>query len=363
MKKLIYSLILIVTLVFMFGCSAVKSPTNPSGGNNSTTDTPKENTNNQSGNYTIKDFYPFNSNTKFTFEGTGMEYASFSQYIDFVKDNKIQIRKNNGGTENVSVLENKDGELKIVFSKSECYYRENFLSKQPNQNIVLLKEPLVKGTSWTLADGSKRHITNVDVKVSTPAGTFKCIEVATENSDSTIMDYYGLNKGLVKTVFKNKDIEVTSIVSKIEENAPLNQTIRLFYPNIEDNKLYYIDKTAAFNSNDMSKLFFENEFKVAPAETVGKLLGSNVKINSLYLNDDGMLYVDFSSNFVKEMNAGSGYETMILQSITNTLGNYYSVDKVYITIEGDPYSSGHIEMKKGEPFKVKTDVSIKLNIK
>jgi len=348
-------------MIFIFGCSNIKSPTNPSSGNNST---PNENTeNNQNLNYTINDFYPFNNNIKLTFEGTGIEYASFIQYVDFVKENKIQIRKNNGGTETVSVLENKDGELKIVFSKSECYFRENFLTKPQNQSLVLLKEPLVKGTSWTLPDGSKRQITNVDVDISTPAGTFKCIEVTTEHSDSTVTDYYGLNKGLVKTVFKSKDMEVTSVISKFEENSPLTQNIRLFYPNIEDNKIYYIDKTVSFNSNDITKLFFEKEFKVSPSDSVGKLIGSNVKINSLYINDDGMVYVDFSSNFVKEMNAGSGYETMLLQSIANTLGNYYSVDKVYITIEDAPYSSGHIEMKKGESFKAKVNEAVKLNVK
>jgi hypothetical protein len=60
------------------------------------------------------------------------------------------------------------------------------------------------------------------------------------------------------------------------------------------------------------------------------------------------------------MNAGSGYESLILQSIVNTLGGYYGVDKVYITIENKPYSSGHIEMKKGEVFKVDTKNLVKL---
>jgi spore germination protein GerM len=88
------------------------------------------------------------------------------------------------------------------------------------------------------------------------------------------------------------------------------------------------------------------------------LLGPNVKINSLYLNKDNVVYVDFSKEFTTQMNAGSGYELMILQCITNTLGEYYGVNKVYITIENKPYSSGHILMKKGEPFIVNTENSI-----
>jgi hypothetical protein len=59
------------------------------------------------------------------------------------------------------------------------------------------------------------------------------------------------------------------------------------------------------------------------------------------------------------MNAGAGYELLILQSITNTLGNYYGAQKVYITMEGKPYESGHILMKKGETFKVNMDKVIR----
>ena len=52
------------------------------------------------------------------------------------------------------------------------------------------------------------------------------------------------------------------------------------------------------------------------------------------------------------MNAGSGFEYEILRSITNTLGDYYGVDKVYISIEGRPYASGHYEIGEDEFFEV-----------
>lgn len=65
-------------------------------------------------------------------------------------------------------------------------------------------------------------------------------------------------------------------------------------------------------------------------------------------------------SLVSEMNAGAAYETMILQCITNTLGIYYGVKKVYLTVEGKPYSSGHIEMKKGVPFIVDLKDAVEL---
>ncbi len=82
-------------------------------------------------------------------------------------------------------------------------------------------------------------------------------------------------------------------------------------------------------------------------------ISKNTKIDSLTLErGNGIVRVDFSKELVEEMNAGSGAEYEILRSITNTLGDFYGVDKVYISIEGMPYSSGHFEMRKDEYFEV-----------
>jgi hypothetical protein len=52
------------------------------------------------------------------------------------------------------------------------------------------------------------------------------------------------------------------------------------------------------------------------------------------------------------MNSGTGLESMIIQSIVNSLGDYYNTDKVYISINGKPYESGHFALKAGECFYV-----------
>jgi spore germination protein GerM len=308
--------------------------------------------------YKIKDYYPFKPNTKYIYEGNGMEYASYTTFVDYVKDNRIQLRVDNGGTVVSKVIENKDGQLQVIQSKGEVYYRENLTSKEGTINEILLKEPLVKGTSWTLPDGKKRYISNTDIEVTTPLGTYKTIEITTEGKDYKNIDYYALNIGLVKTVYSSNDSTVTSSLSKIEENLPFVQNIKFYYPNIAEDKMYFAYKNISFNTNNITKSKFEKTFKESLGNNIESLLGPNVKINSLYLNKDNVVYVDFSKEFTTQMNAGSGYELMILQCITNTLGEYYGVNKVYITIENKPYSSGHILMKKGEPFIVNTENSI-----
>ncbi|NLM34575.1 MAG: GerMN domain-containing protein [Clostridiales bacterium] len=302
--------------------------------------------------YNIKDYYPMKANTQYIYEGTGNEFASYSLWTDYIKDNKVQLRMENGGTVTSKVIENSNNELKLVFEKEETYYREDFTNKTPNKEEILLKEPLVKGTQWTLPNDEIRTISNVNIEITTPSGSYKALEVTTKGKDSERIDYYVLNVGLVKSVFKSNGTEVVSSLKEIRNNEALKNEITFYYPDSKNDKLSSIKKTLTFKTNDITKMAIEKEFKKVTNDEQLKLLGPNVKINSLYLNKDGMVYVDFTKNFVSEMNVGASFELMILQAITNTLGQYYGVNKVYITLDGKPYSSGHISMKKGEAFTV-----------
>lgn len=309
---------------------------------------------------TIKDYFAFEENTRYVYKGKGNEYASYSVLVDYLTENLVQLRSNNGGTEMVKVLENKDGKLTMLLSRAECYYRENLLQSSGSHPEVLLQEPLINGTSWTLTDNRKRYISNAEIEVITPAGKYQALEVTTEGKDNKILDYYAPKVGLVKTVFIANSNEISSALSKIEKNTAFTQTVPFYYPDVNDDKLYFINKQLSFHTNDITKIVFEKSFKEVPKGNLDKVLSPNVKIKSLYLNNDHTVYVDFTKELVSEMNAGSGTEGMILQSITNTLGTYYGVTKVYITIEGNPYSSGHIMMKKGELFTVNVNNSAEL---
>jgi hypothetical protein len=304
---------------------------------------------------TIADYFPFRENTEYIYEGKGNEYASYNVMTDYIKDNSIQLRTNNGGTELAEVLQYKDGALTKVLTRGEAYYRENLIGKTEGKSEILLKEPLVKGTEWTLADNRKRYVSNVNVAIETPYGNFKALEVTTEGKNDTIKDYYALDVGLVKTIFSSSGTEVSSSLSDVKENVPFTQTIRFFYPNVDKNVIYYEDRQVSFKTNDITKDKLSSSIKNLTREEFNQVLSKNTKINSLYLDKDNKVHVDFSKELTGEMNAGSGYEGMILQCITNTLGNYYVTNDVIITVDNKPYESGHILMRPGESFKVKMD--------
>jgi hypothetical protein len=375
MKKNIVLLCIVISFTFFFGCGSKNSnnitnttTTIPS---NNTTTIPSDNTN--PGNNTssistpvpvsnmlrIEDYFPIKGNMRYIYEGKGNEYAAYNMYIDYISGDKVQQRVDNGGTEVVKVIELKDGKLTELFSRAETYYRENFLETKANKNEILLMEPLVKGTTWTLKD-SVRTITNTSVDITTPAGNYKAIEVTTENPNGKSMDYYAKNVGLVKSVFASGELEVSSSLSKIEENFALTQKINFYYPNINDDKIYYQSKDISFKTNDITKQVIEKAYKEVVKNNMGNVFSKNTKINSLYLNKDNMVYIDLNKAFLTEMNAGASYEKMILQSIANTFGQYYNSEKVVLTIDSKLYESGHIAMKKGQYIKVNYENTVEI---
>ena len=309
---------------------------------------------------TVQDYFPVKPNTRYVYAGSGNEYASYDVLVDYSQGSKFQQRVDNGGTVTARVIEVKDGVAKLVFTRAEVYYRENFLKNKANQSEILLKGPLRAGTKWKLSDGRERRINSTSASVSTPSGNYSAVEVVTKSKDGITTDYYAKNVGLVKSVFKYGDTEVTSSLSAIEKDKPFVQTVRFFYPNMDDESVDSVEASVRFRTNDITRIVLAQAYRDALSNQSAKVFSKNTKINSLYLNRDGMVYIDLNRAFVDEMNAGSGYEALILQSVANTFGVYYGVDKVLLTIDNKLYESGHIALKKGEYLKVKLDSAKKL---
>lgn len=298
----------------------------------------------------IEDYFSPAENTKYIYEGEGNEFASYTVYIDYINGNRIQTRTNNGGTEIVKVLELKDGRLTELMSRGDTYFRENFTDDEYTVGKILLKEPLEEDSGWSSADGSATYITSLSKKVVTPQGNIEAVEVTTESSQGTTIEYYAKDKGLVKTVNKGEGYEVSSTLSDIENNAPLIQTITLFYPAADGVNLNAVDIQVSFYTNDDPKNVIEKTIKDL---SVSQLLSKNAKINELYYNEEeNSAHIDLSEEFVTGMNAGAGFESLVLQSIANTLGTYYGVQNIYLTINGGAYESGHIILEKGQPLTV-----------
>ena len=299
----------------------------------------------------VEDYFPIIDDVRYVYEGMGNEFAAYEVYIEYTAQGLVQQRVDNGGTVTARVYEVKDGKLTRLFSRGETYYRENMLDRRGDSIEVLLMEPLEVGNSWELADSTKRTITKVDADVTTPLGSYKAIEVVSKGKNDTITEYYVKDIGLVKTVFTGQDYEVSSSLKEIEENAHRIESIQFYFPSDND-KLISIEKEVSFKTNDVTGQILENAYKEAGTGNSSVDFSSNTIINRLTLNKNNIVEIDLSSEFLTEMNAGSGYEGMIIQSVADTFGKYYNAQEVILTIEGKPYASGHFEFKEGETIKV-----------
>lgn len=299
---------------------------------NNNTDVPDNNNDNQD-EYSIEEFFPVIENTKYSYKGEGNEFAAYTVFIDYINNNRFQTRTNNGGTETIKVYEFKEDQLVELYSRGETYFREDFTNREFQEGNVVLKLPYT---------GELKQIV-------TSQGNFNAIEVITESDQGTSTNYYAKDVGLVKSIYKSNDYEVSSTLDNVEQNVPLIQTVTLYYPDIDGVHLNSVDVQISFDTNDSTKDVIEKTVKDL---SVYELFSINTEINELYFDEnDESVHIDLSNNFIEEMNAGSGFESLMLQSIANTLGSYYGVENIYLTVDGNLYESGHISLEENEPLK------------
>lgn len=305
---------------------------------------------------TIADYFIDTNNKMYKYYGEGIEYAGFTEYTDYSEKNRKQVRQINPGTTVAEVVELQKDQIVILFHEGEHYFRENLLNKSNDVKEVLIKAPLETGNSWTIPDGRTKTITGVKVPVTTRYGDFEALEITTKfkAGEASQKDYYAPSVGLVKSIYEDENegekFEVLTELERIEE-GPFYYTIQFYYPNFDKDRIEYVQKEVQMTTNEETKKALEKAYREVP-DGLAEVLPEGAEIRSLYLNQDGKAYVDFSKELIENMNAGSGLESMILQSIVDTVGNYYGVRDVYLTVEEKPYESGHISKAKGEFWEV-----------
>ena len=360
MKKFLF---IIIIGMFLFSSCAkkqdtVKTPPAPDGQT-------KEQVNNPGTpqpDLKVADYFPFVKDTHMKYKGTGMEFAELDTYVDYIRGNLIQLKEINPGTTVASVYEIGNGELKRVYNRGESYYRMDFTSLRKDEE-VLIKEPIKTGTEWSLKNGGKRSITGIDKDVTTPLGSYKALEVTTVYPDSKTQDYYVKGVGHIKRVFTasaSPENKIVTELEKIEKDVPFKFQMAVYFPDYEKERIVFVWRNIEILTDQDMKYKFQKELKTIPeGSSLTKVLTPGVQVLSASVDEaKSTAAIDFSSHLVSEMNAGSGLEGLILNSIVNTFGSYYQVNKVIITLEGKPYSSGHILMKPGEAFTVNTQKAV-----
>lgn len=307
---------------------------------------------------TIEDYYPFKENQIMEYEGIGNEFAEKITFVEFVENNRMQMKIINPGTTFVKVVDYNNGSLTEIFSEGEFYHVENMLNTSSNINNVILQEPLKVGTTWDTEEGLTNKITSIDKEIQTPSGTYSALEVTTElKGGGTQKEYYAKGIGSIASIYVDGEFEVKTLLKKVT-NDKHEMDIVTYYPHSIDQDIVTksVGQRIKFSTNDNIGEILEGLMKEPPSDELTPVISENTKINRINLDRNSWtLEVDFSKELLTEMNYGSSLESQILKSLVNTLGDFYDVDKVYISIEDKPYESGHYGINSEEFFEVDKD--------
>lgn len=302
---------------------------------------------------TVLDYYPFVKNRLMQYKGEGSEYAEMEIFIEYLQEYVVQVKTINAGTTVVNVLEYKDGILREVFSEGEFYHIENMLDTSRNMDNIILKEPIEIGNSWEDSEGNKVEITSLDKDLDTLSGKYKALEVTTSyDNNASKKDYYVKEIGYIGNIYKDGEFEVNAMLQSIDYEG-MQVPINVYYPLADEEGSKYINENIIFKTNDDIRIILEKLLKKPDTDKLISAIPENSNINKISLNRDNWnLEIDLSKGFIEDMNAGSSYEMEIINSIVNTLGDFYDVERVYITVGGELYSSGHLQLLEDEYFEV-----------
>jgi len=181
--------------------------------------TPNDNNNNNNKpteSVTPGDYFPLTAGSSWKYQGEGNEYASFTREVMFVKDNLAQVRENNGGTISMSVYNITRDAVTRIFFIGEAYENNNYLESTPNENIIILKNPLEVGTRWE-EKNAVREITDTKASINTPSGSYtNCIKVKITYENSVVYEYFKEDTGMVHREFVSERSTVTSSLKDLK---------------------------------------------------------------------------------------------------------------------------------------------------
>lgn len=343
MKKVL--LFVIFILIFIPGCAKSSPQLTKTPKPKPSATIPKEYSN------TVSAYFPLKADLTYIYKGNGNEYASKVTTVEYVKGGVMQLNTNNGGTALSEVFVIGQGVIKKVYSKGESYWREDF-TNQKDQDEIILQQPLKVGTEW-LSKGQKYRITSINTKISVPYGTYNAIKVETEMQGSNFSRYFVKDIGIVKEEFISGNNVITSDLSEILKE-PVRIKLELYYPDKEANKLVSIKRNLEFYTNQsmVSKIFKSLQYPSMSVQEVLPSISAKTRLLS-YKRDDNALRLNFSKEFITEMNAGSNSESLYIDAIVNTFSKALGVEGVIINIENGNYESGHFSFGKNEVLKVK----------
>lgn len=202
-------------------------------------------------------------------------------------------------------------------------------------NELILQAPLQVGTTWERSEGVTSEITQLYSQVELASHNFaNVLEVTSNRPDGTLVEYFAQGQGLIATVEDNK-------ANILVGNYPDNRII-------VDIPVYLPVRTDGGEQLQQSMKEFRWQTNGSFAGAFDDLLrrmdviDDSVKVQDITY-DDTTVYIDFSPGIVSVLNSYDSSEAGIIQSLVETLGEFFGRSQVRITVNGNGMLPQEIE--------------------
>lgn len=307
--------------------------------------------------YPVTDFLPLAD--IFIRYSSKLSAADRNVYVEFFDEELHAVQRKILSSEGpiMEVLRCEDGKLIRTHLNKNIGYTYNFINSSPNDDEILLSEPIKVSNQWKIKGGT-REITAVDKLVSIPIGSFSTVEISTYYDDgSRCVQYYMRSVGLIAQY----DLDEKGLLSSVyeatfrEKNNGFPQRVRFYFANMEKGIVNSIMREVLFSPHTDPKLRFATELRNVPGASGLIPLSPNVRILSIVPNFKGGVSVDFSHQLISEMDLGADGENLLLSAIAKTFAEYYQANRVFVTIEGGPYESPYKKLPLGKSIVIEMD--------
>lgn len=148
------------------------------------------------------DYFPNTQMVK-SFRGN-LNNDEFTHIVDRLEDNKIQIKQINNFTKVAMVYDITNDMVRLVYTYEEDELKDDYITNlKANRDDIIIKSPLIEGTSWVDNIRGIYRIIELNSMVKTPAGKFETLVIDYENDEFNVREYYAKDIGLVKIVINN----------------------------------------------------------------------------------------------------------------------------------------------------------------
>lgn len=285
---------------------------------------------------TVANYYPVAKDSRWVYSDAYNPESTLCVTVDFIKDKTYQMRYAYNDFSLVKVLLGEET-LYEVASVEDAFMKTDYTLLRQYKD-AFIKLPIQKGTTWTLQNGATRTIVATDKLLNTPMKVYEVIEVRTVHDTYEEVHYYAEKVGLVGYTYESDTQKRALRLEQYETNAPHKQAVTIFYPNKEEQRLEPVAQVVSIMTNEEPKHFLTDLLSMTPDVAMLQPLPDDAEILAIYRREEeGGITVDLSK----------GYEayrvedrTLAVDSVVQSIGQYYDVDYVTLTINGVVYKEG-----------------------